>query len=193
MSVWGQYSAHLARSGDSGNTVTKTSNDGWDDSVYGAEWLASDTSFVHRWQMQWHRGPWCGFGVITTGHHEDVNQRCKANHSYVHDFNGWTCTNGWPISTSAPTYTVGDVLVYSLDLMSKQIRVRVNAGQEVVLFDGIRVGADVRYKLAMTLFGQNTSVMVTEIAVCFRAVPMQEAARALCLRVHHSETRCVAS
>ena len=55
------------------------------------------------------------------------------------------------------------VAVYTLDCAKKQIRVRVNEKDDVVLFEDIFVGHNVRYKVAMAMYNKDTSITISVI------------------------------
>ena len=62
-----------------------------------------------------------------------------------------------------PKISLNDEVVYSVDLVKKEIRVRTNAGGDVVLFRDVRVGKDTRYKLAMRMLHKDTSTTITQL------------------------------
>jgi len=138
--------------------------------MFGAEWVDGSVKKVYQWSVEHHQGDLNNIllGFILDGHPEDVDKQWfRAGRSYGHRWNSFIIKDGQQTVMKEPSISEGDCLVYTLDLIQRQIRVRVNDGDDVVLFPGggvfrrIKVGNGVRYKLAMHIHDEDESVTVT--------------------------------
>ena len=164
MALWGKGHATYQRSGENGNTLTKT-KDGVT-SMYGAEWIDGDAQSLYQWKMQQHKGKINNifFGFIAPGHHEDVDKNWSdAGPSYAHELKYNIFKDGNRTTMKEPKISLKDEVVYSLDIIKKEIRVRINAGDDVVLLRDISVGNGTRYKLAMMIYYKNTNITFTQL------------------------------
>ena len=170
MSVWGKGGSYQ-RSGDYGNTITKTCS-GWQ-SIFGADWVDGAAQRVYQWKVHFHKGTtqWIYFGFIAPGHPEDVSEMWWTGHScYRHDWStgSWCSCKLIKRNPQDLVISENDTLTYSLDCIKKEIRVRVNAGDDRVLYRGIHFA---RYKLALLMHIKSDSMTVTfdafpELQVC---------------------------
>ena len=179
MAVWGSGHASYQRSGDNGNTITKT-EDG-DNSLYGAVWLDGSAQSVYQWKVRYLKGRsvWDQeidkriiFGFVALGHHVDVNKKWYlARPSYGDQWNNYPdgkWKDGSSYEMKCPSIDFEDEVVYSLDCIKKEIRVRVTAKgvrgvMTEVLFRDIEVGNGQRYKLAMRMYYKDQRVTVTQL------------------------------
>ena len=160
--TFGDHSRYLKPSSVDSNTITKTGNSSWKTSAYSKQWIPSHINALIQWKITIHEtysSPSLIIGLINKQHHHKTDNDIDSKGCYSWCNNGVLSKDGNSGDTQRCILEDGQEALLTLDLRSKEIRMRVlddtDSNKDEVLFEYIQ------YKLAMGLYARNDSVTVS--------------------------------
>ena len=162
-------------------TLTKIGKSrNWRDTAYGKIWIKSNMKQVASWKFRIDKIPdydefLADLYIYFVSHATRMNDDCAAfadRPFYGFDNKGASDASGIagvePKCDGIPEFNQGDIIIISLDTSQAIIQVKIRDEDAQIIYRNIYINDQIQYKIAVQLWGQNTSITLLDFCLSFQ-------------------------
>ena len=153
---------------EDGCAFQKVSGEAWNNSIFGKEWMNSHDSVIHIFNIETKKAVkdynGIAVGIISNKHSQNVHLPFFDGFGYgIFNSGKWGRIDRQGVSMQAIKWREGATLRLIIDFDKRQIRGYKNEQVEDVhvMFEDLKTGKDIQYKLAISLFHVGISISVS--------------------------------